>query len=1104
MSSQSPPLLALSPSLSQHLQAVTEALAAAHTQEEVLQIVLTPALQALNAIAGAVLLVNETGERLEIVATEGHLGDAQTLWQDGPLDADVPARDALQQHEPLFFEQEGDLVRAYPELEARTGGVACVATAVLPMFLDDAPLGTLILDFQAPHDFSPEEQRFLRTLTAQCAMALGRARLTADLQRQVQERTARVVADARAQEAFVAFTEAVGTETDLLALARQAIAVLRARFQQGSIGYYTPDGDLWKVRAWSEDMDEASVAHLQAKLPSSTHFIRSSLETGRPGFTDTWDAEREHMGHTEAYGAAAAYPLVVDGEVKHLLLCRLKGTQRWAERDRALVRAVGRSLALAVERTEQGRRLVIQNVELEARTLALERFAQLARSQETDATALIRQAQQAVTELIGEGFTVYYELDGPVWRLRSQVGSPEDAAIQTSLESALPYETVRNLRIPWESGTPFYQDTYDPALDQNEQGVPGTVGVASTAALPLRVGTRQQGIFGYGLRTGRAWTRADRATLETAVTHLGLALERAEQTHALEEERAALDALVAFNEAVGTETDENQLARRAMDVLQARFADCSGGYYRPEGNLWKLQAWTGDLNARPEFLATLRAGVPEDAPFVAQLLRERAPIFTQGWDAQRERVQGSEVYGTAGAYPVIVGDKIQGFYSVGLKDTTHWTERDRAIFRSVGRGLDLALERAEQTRRLAAQNAELEARTGALEAFVELTRNLSFHSEPDALIGRSLEKVMTLLPPGVALFHQKSENRWRATVQVGSLGTPELQATVEAGPLVGQTPSLDLPDQTGEALYQDVYNPAQDVAPELAAHLRTVATLPVRVNGEVTGIFSVSLFGPRRWSPADRAVLETTARSLGLALEGARGVAQLAQRTEELERSNAELEQFAYIASHDLQAPIRAVTSFAGVIHKRYGTSLDERGQLYLRQIMESGEHMKQLVDDLLAFSRVHSEQRPFLPTDSEAVFDAVAHRLQAEGATLTRSALPVVQADAQQLDQLLQNLISNGLKYRREGVLPEVHVSAERDGTWWRFAVSDNGIGIEPQYFERIFVIFQRLHGRESYEGTGIGLAVCKKIVERHGGRLWLESTLGQGSTFHFTLPEG
>ncbi len=314
---------------------------------------------------------------------------------------------------------------------------------------------------------------------------------------------------------------------------------------------------------------------------------------------------------------------------------------------------------------------------------------------------------------------------------------------------------------------------------------------------------------------------------------------------------------------------------------------------------------------------------------------------------------------------------------------------------------------------------------------------------------------------------------------------------------------------TREAAFTAHWDPERERIAHTEAY-GAAAVYPLRIGGQLRAFLGLGLRSQRNWTERDAAVLRAVGQGLTLALERAEGISLLAQRTGELEhsntelgRSNAELEQFAYIASHDLQAPIRAVASFAGIIHKRYGDSLDERGRLYLRQIIDSGEHMKRLVDDLLTFLRVHTEQRPFLPTDSGTVFDTVARRLEASRASITRSALPVVQADAQQLDQLLQNLISNGLKYHRADAPPEVQVSAEREGEFWRFAVSDNGIGIEPQYFKRIFEIFQRLHGRETYEGTGIGLAVCKKIVERHGGRLWLESTPGTGTTFFFTLPK-
>lgn len=234
--------------------------------------------------------------------------------------------------------------------------------------------------------------------------------------------------------------------------------------------------------------------------------------------------------------------------------------------------------------------------------------------------------------------------------------------------------------------------------------------------------------------------------------------------------------------------------------------------------------------------------------------------------------------------------------------------------------------------------------------------------------------------------------------------------------------------------------------------------------------------------------------------------AALREANENLRRSNQELEQFAYVASHDLQTPLRAVTSFAGLLQKRYGERLDARGHTYLSHIVQGGERMKRLVDDLLAFSRVHTQQRPPQPVDSantlREVVELLGPELEASGGWVTSGPLPWVQADEGQLSRLLVNLIGNALKYRRPEVPPRVHVTAQPEGSLWRFAVADNGVGIDARYHEQVFVPFQRLHAQDDIEGTGLGLAVSRKIVERHGGQLWLESVPGQGSTFFLTLP--
>ena len=237
------------------------------------------------------------------------------------------------------------------------------------------------------------------------------------------------------------------------------------------------------------------------------------------------------------------------------------------------------------------------------------------------------------------------------------------------------------------------------------------------------------------------------------------------------------------------------------------------------------------------------------------------------------------------------------------------------------------------------------------------------------------------------------------------------------------------------------------------------------------------------------------------------------QRTEEtltnknlaLQRSNAELEQFAYVASHDLQEPLRMITGYTQLLVKRYQGKLDLNADEYINFAVDGAKRMQGLINDLLTYSRVGTRGKAFALADCEIILrNALASlevAIQESGATVTHDPLPTVLGDEGQLGQLFQNLISNAIKYR-DNKSPEIHVSSKREGKAWLFSVKDNGIGIDPRYAERIFVIFQRLHTRDEYPGTGIGLALCKKIIERHGGSIWVESAPGEGATFYFTIP--
>jgi signal transduction histidine kinase len=224
-----------------------------------------------------------------------------------------------------------------------------------------------------------------------------------------------------------------------------------------------------------------------------------------------------------------------------------------------------------------------------------------------------------------------------------------------------------------------------------------------------------------------------------------------------------------------------------------------------------------------------------------------------------------------------------------------------------------------------------------------------------------------------------------------------------------------------------------------------------------------------------------------------------------LQKSNAELEQFAYVASHDLQEPLRMITGYTTLLARRYQGKLDKEADEFIGYAVDGAKRMQGLIQDLLSYSRVGSKGKEFARVDCEVVvaqtLTALQVAIQESGASVTREPLPTVLGDETQLVQLFQNLVGNAIKYRNSKA-PEVHISCAQKAGEWVFAVKDNGIGIDPRYAQRIFVIFQRLHTREEYVGTGIGLAICKKIVERHGGKIWMESELGKGATFYFTMP--
>lgn len=920
-------------SFSECLQSVTEALAATRTLAEVFGIVLHPALQALGAVAGVVLLVNDRGDRLEVAATQGYAEGEQTLWQSGALDDVAPAIDALRRREPVYFEHQAALIAAYPDLAAPPGGVAVVATAVIPMVLDGQALGVIVLAFTEPHHFTPEERRFLETLAAQCALALDRLQLATQLRQQAEE----VQLHADTLSAFVALTEAVGTETDLSVLALRAIGVMQAAQPEMGAIYYELAGGLWTPRVMSEEIPPQTAAVLRAGLPQETSSLMAAVEARGPTFTEGWDAETEGVAQTESYGAGAFYP--------------------------------------------------------------------------------------------------YFSQGQPV------------------------------------------------------------------------------GLFCIGTQQSRSWTARDRATFTMVGRSLGLALERAELARQLEEERNALAAFMAFTEAVGSETDVTSLATQAFSVLKLRFQDFSSGYNVLEDGLWKLQAHTDDLNANPELLAVLRAGLPQDTPSLLKMIQERTEVFTDAQALEDDGIEHSGAYGAGGSYPLIQGGEVRAFLGFGLRNQRHWSERDRALVRAVGRGLQLALERSEMARSLQEQNAGLAAQTRALEGFAQLTADLGVQQDFLELIRRTQAVVLAQLAEGFSQYYELEGGYWMIKSQVGQTSTPQLQAQVDAGLAFAETPNLLIPWRSGEAHYQENYDPAADQLTGSETYPGATVTLPVAVGGQMRGVLGFALFQQRQWSRADRALLDTVLGSLKLALERAQGVAELAARSQALERSNeqleavnGELEAFAYSVSHDLRMPVRHIKSFNELLRQALGTPLDAKATRYLGIVDEAAGRMNAMIDAMLELSRTSRQPLRMGPVDLETLVAATRSEVEvdAQGRQVVWKVqpLPLVTGDQSTLRQVMVNLLSNALKYSRDKDQALIEVWAEERLGEWAVFVRDNGAGFDPRYQDRLFGVFQRLHRHEDFEGIGVGLVNVRRIIARHGGTVFAHSAAGQGATFGFTLP--
>ncbi|GGR19307.1 hypothetical protein GCM10008957_34770 [Deinococcus ruber] len=1079
-----------------------QALAAARTQAEMLDATLRPAIEALGALAGAVLLIDEDAQSLRMAGHVGYDPGTLTIWQDGPIDDAVPAADVLRTRQARYFEHAGALNAAYPELEARTGAVPAVASAVLPLFLDGRPLGSLVLDFREPHVFTPDERAFLRTLAAHCILALDRTGALQRVTQQLEARDRTRAEESRAHDAFIAFTEAVGSELDLPALVRQAIVVLQHRFPEASVGYYEEDRQrsVWTARIWSDDVDPVTAAVISAGLPADLPMFAQLLQHRQPVFADTWnDAPAAHDVDAQAYGAVVNYPLTVNEALHAVLSIAFRGHHPWTEADRALVRGVGRGLNVALERTHTARQLMLQNAELQARTQALAAFADLTRdlALTTDPLLLIRRAQEIVMSMLADGAALYYVPEGDRWHNHSQHGDLHSPALQAAVDAGLPLNETRNLLTPWTTGQPHFQNVYDQTTDQ----LANVEHIGATATLPLRIGGSVIGVLAFVLFHQRAWSSVDRVLLETAVQSLELALDRAAKTRTLEEERVALQAFMRFTEVVGSDTDVQVLVQQAITLLEeTRLVDVT--YFERDGDLFKVRSWSTGFPLA--LLTRLQAGFPTTQPGFARAQQARQAVFEDHWDAVGRGIPEGAQHGVLAIQPFFEGQEMTSVLVMGSRTSVTWSERDRGIFRAVGRSLELALDRAAKTRRLE------EERT-ALEAFTRFTEAVGTQSDVQVLVQQAITLLHETCAVDVAHFQREGE-LFKVTAWSDS-ADPALLPLLQHGFLLRDSSIAQVLRQN-IAAFIDHWNDTGLLIAESGIY-QAVAGYPYFVDGELERVLMIGSLTSATWDDRTRGIFPAVCRSLDVALQRATQTqllrAQrdaLAARTQELSIATEELEVFSYSVSHDLRTPVRHMLGFLQLARKALDGQLDARSARYLDVVGQAGQQMNALIDALLDVSRTARQPLNMTAVDLNRVLQHIQHTLTPD--LLTRNiqwhvaALPVVQGDQTALTQVMTQFIENALKFTRTRDPAVIRVYAADQGDTWGVFVQDNGVGFDPRYRERLFNLFQRLHSAQEVTGTGVGLASVRRLILKHGGQVFAEGHVEQGATFGFSLPKG
>ncbi|WP_407572623.1 sensor histidine kinase [Deinococcus altitudinis] len=417
----------------------------------------------------------------------------------------------------------------------------------------------------------------------------------------------------------------------------------------------------------------------------------------------------------------------------------------------------------------------------------------------------------------------------------------------------------------------------------------------------------------------------------------------------------------------------------------------------------------------------------------------------------------------------------------------------------MGRSLNLALERTETARQLMLQNAELQARILALEGFALLSRDSFLEHDPVSLVGCAQELIPSLLPEGISTYYELQDERWNLLSHQGIFQSPELLWILQLGVPRGGVLNLDRPLDTRMPFYQERFDVATTVvARKEFGAVGATAALPVFVAEQVQGVVVFGLYREHAWLALERAQATR-------ALLEQRDV--LDRQTASLSAANEELQAFSYSVSHDLHTPVRHMLGFLKLARGELAGQLNERSARYLDVVRQSAEQMNTLIDAMLDLSNTAQQTlRPRAVDLNQMMVQiqaTLAPDLLSRNIRWEMTALPIVEGDWDALKQVLTQLTENAVKFTQTRDPAVIRVWAEDQGEAWKVSVQDNGLGFDPQYQDRLFNLFQRLHTAQEAKGTGVGLASVRRLILKHGGQVFAEGQVDQGATFGFTLPK-